>query len=106
MNDHHRLDMRSLALHEAIAAKLLVRPELIDRAKANLARWQRGSVEEYWMKEWNEILALPVEDVVRFLRESSERATRLRQSSPFPGVLTEQERMEVLAKFSISRSSI
>jgi hypothetical protein len=40
MNGHARLDARSLACHQAIAAKLLKQPDLVERAKSNLARWR------------------------------------------------------------------
>jgi hypothetical protein len=51
------------------------------------------------MTEWTEILALPIDDIARFLYDPSERATRLRQSSPFPGILTVQEREEISVRF-------
>ena len=36
---HEWIDRRSLALHEAVAAKLEAQPQLLDVARANLARW-------------------------------------------------------------------
>jgi hypothetical protein len=99
MNDHAHLDARSLAYHQAIAAKLLKQPDLVERAKANLVRWREQDNDGHWMTEWAEILALPIDDIARFLCDPSERATRLRQSSPFPGILTVQERVEIFAKF-------
>lgn len=45
------------------------------------------------------ILDLSIDEVAEFLRDTGERATRLRQSSPFPGILTVQEREEIFARF-------
>jgi hypothetical protein len=100
MSDHARLDARSLAYHQAIADKLTAQPDLIERAKENLVRWREQGNEGYWMTEWTEILTCPFQDVVSFLRDPGERATRLRQSSPFTSILTEQERKEI-SRYSI-----
>ena len=39
MRSHEWIDERSLALHEAVAAKLEREPQLLDIARANLQRW-------------------------------------------------------------------
>ena len=39
LSGHQRLDRRSLALHQAIAAKLRAHPELLAIARENLDRW-------------------------------------------------------------------
>jgi hypothetical protein len=98
MSDHARLDARSLAYHQVIADKILEQPDLIEHAKANLVRWREQGNEGHWMTEWAEILTCPFQDVVNFLRDPGERATRLRQSSPFTGILTEQERNEIFRR--------
>ncbi len=51
------------------------------------------------MDEWQAILDGPHEGVVACLRERSERATRLRQSSPFAGLLTQRERRAIYESF-------
>jgi hypothetical protein len=95
-SDHARLDERSLALHRLVAKKVLADPTLLDRARANLRRWQasHGS-HSFALAEWDQILTNPVDQVAAFLVERSERATRLRQSSPFTGILTEAERAAI-----------
>lgn len=97
-SDHQRLDERSLALHAAVAEKILRDPALVERARANLSRW-RTSLNGSWMDEWQAILDGPPEGVVACLRERSERATRLRQSSPFAGLLTQRERRAIYESF-------
>ena len=65
-------------------------------AAANLARWtrQRGHMERGYI-EWAAILKQPWPEVATLLRSRSEDAIRLRQCSPFAGVLSERERMRI-----------
>lgn len=100
-SDHRRLDERSLALHRLVAERVLADPALLDRARANVRRWQesRGS-PSFALAEWEQILSGPVGQVARFLVERSDKATRLRQSSPFTGILTEAERLAVYESHS------
>jgi len=101
MKDHRLIDQRSLAFGRAIAARLPGRPEIVERAKATLARWQKTSSARArgTLQEWDAILAGPLDGVVAVLTSTDERATRLRQSSPFAGVLSHEERNAILRKF-------
>ena len=100
-SDHSRLDERSLAMHQLIAKKLQANPALLDKARHNMRRWQAsdGSAR-LALAEWEQILRGPVNQVAQFLSERSERATRLRQSSPFAGILTEAERRAIYESYS------
>ena len=100
-SDHSRLDERSLALHARVARKVRADPALLDKARATLRRWQAmdGSPRPA-LAEWEGILSSPADQVAEFLTERSERATRLRQSSPFCGILTEAERRTVYESYS------
>jgi hypothetical protein len=100
-SDHSRLDERSLALHQLVARKVLADPALLDKARETVRRWQamEGS-PRLALAEWEGILKRPADAVARFLTERSERATRLRQSSPFCGVLTDAERQAVYESYS------
>lgn len=99
-SDHHRLDARSRALHAAVAARIRHDPSLIAIALANLERWERQSGPDPALREWSEILhSQPLEQVLALLEEDSERADRLRQSSPFTGILSPEERMEILRAY-------
>ncbi|HZU90028.1 MAG TPA: hypothetical protein VE993_12290 [Stellaceae bacterium] len=73
-SDHRRIDERSLAMHRLIARKVLA--------------------------EWEHILNGPADQAALFLAEPSERATRLRQSSPFCGILTDAERRALYESYS------
>ena len=59
-SDHIRLDERSLALHRLIARKVLADPALLDKARANLRRWQEsGDSPSLAFAEWAQILTGP-----------------------------------------------
>ncbi|HEY0418170.1 MAG TPA: hypothetical protein VGC80_01485 [Acetobacteraceae bacterium] len=100
-SDHSRLDERNLALHRLVAEKLLADPVLLNKARGNLRRWRgsHGSLSPA-MAEWEQILSGTVDQVAKFLVERSEKATRLRQSSPFTGILTEPERLAIYESHS------
>ena len=99
-NDHTRIDERSLALHVRVAEKLTADPALLDIARQNIGRWQSASdTASPGLAEWRQILDGSLADVIAFMTERSERATRLRQSSPFAGVLTEAERLAIYAAY-------
>jgi hypothetical protein len=100
-SDHSRLDERSLALHHRIAEKVLADLALLDKARDNLRRWQQqeGSPKPA-LAEWEHILSGRADQIAVFLTERSERATRLRQSSPFAGILSDTERKAIYESFS------
>jgi hypothetical protein len=104
VRSHQWIDQRSLALHEAVAAKLEAHPQLLEVARQNLEHWlQRNPATA--LRDWRRILdSTPLADVVALLRSSSEEATRLRQSSPFSGLLTTEERRAILSVYESRRS--
>jgi hypothetical protein len=100
-NPHARLDERSLALHTRVAEKLEADPALLAVARANLARWQAADdTPSLVYAEWERILDEPLEAITRLLTDRSERATQLRQSSPFAGILTDAERSTIYESYS------
>jgi len=98
---HQWIDARSLAMCQLIAEKIRRQPELFQIAKQNLERWKK--VQQPWpraLREWEEILqnnSLP--QVLEILTTATEEGNRLRQSNPFPGVLTEDERASLLKEY-------
>jgi hypothetical protein len=67
---------------------------------ANPERWERQSASASALQEWKEILrSEPLEQVLSLLEEDSERPDRLRQSSPFAGILSPEERMEIMRAY-------
>jgi hypothetical protein len=100
-SDHRVLDARSLALHCKIKRKIDRNPGLLERPRRNLARWSEsasGPLPAY-ITEWREILDRPWPDVAAFITSFSDEAVRLRQSSPFAGVLNPKERKQVYDAF-------
>jgi hypothetical protein len=99
-SDHRIAEIRSLALHALVARKVLEDPRLVERARANLDRWElSGGESPPWMDEWRAVLARPTKEIAAYLVSTSEDAFRLRQSSPFAGALTPEERRAVFDAF-------
>jgi hypothetical protein len=106
MKDHRLIDERSLAFSRLVADKLRADPALIEHARCNLERWL-GSCSERSrpaLLEWRELLDAPLSEVLSFLTSHEERAVRLRQSSPFAGMLTSEERFAILREFQARES--
>jgi hypothetical protein len=101
MKRHGHIDERSLAFGRAIAGKLVQHPELVQRARATVTRWMTVSSPRTssTLQEWLAALDGPLAPVVALLTSTDERATRLRQSNPFAGVLSQQERNAILRRF-------
>ena len=98
-NPHVRIDRRSMAFHRLIATKIESDPAVVARARDNIARWSARGDREAYLDEWSRILASDPRKIVRFLQSSGQRATRLRQSSPFTGVLSDEERAAILRAY-------
>lgn len=97
-----REDRRSLALHRAIAARLLDEPEAV-RAQARdaLARMVAAAPHPLpLLREWQVLLERPVEALVAVLTDPDDWARELRHVTPFAGVLTAAERAEVYRAFA------
>tara|TARA_B100000809_G_C14808407_1_gene412897 strand:- start:122 stop:586 length:465 start_codon:yes stop_codon:yes gene_type:complete len=100
-SDHRLLDARSLALHCKIAHKIEKDKTLLKIPKRNLQRWRKTSSEQVpqYMEEWQQILTQPWPDIAVFMTSCTEEAIRLRQSSPFAGVLEPLERKRIYEAF-------
>jgi hypothetical protein len=104
VRSHEWIDQRSLALHHAVAAKLEADPALLDVARANLHRWL-STTPRPALLEWRLLLdATPLPELLVLLRSSGDRAARLRQSSPFAGLLTPEERQSILDRYGSLRA--
>jgi hypothetical protein len=102
MRSHQWIDERSLALHEAVAAKLEAQPQLLEVARANLKRWDAAGSSRP-PREWQRLLdTLSLPQLLKLLRSLDEEAVRLGQSSPFAGLLTPAERQEILRRYESS----
>jgi hypothetical protein len=100
-SDHRLRDARSLALHCKIAAKIAADPELMVVARRNLDRWtaSAGTAVPRHLAEWRRILRRPWPEIASIITGFDQDAIRLRQSSPFAGVLTPEERRRIYEAF-------
>jgi hypothetical protein len=85
-----------------VAERLRREPEAVIKiARENLARWKASGVfdegELMLLSEWEKILTeASVEELIAIITEDSDEGQRLRQSTPFTGVLSEDERRKIL----------
>lgn len=96
-----REDRRSLALHEAVAERLLDSPgPVVEKARRNLRRLREAHphAERLWA-EWDVLLDRAPEDLIDVLRDPHPHARELRHGSPFAGVLEPGERADVYRRF-------
>ena len=101
-SDHAVLEARSLAMHCLIARKISRNPRLLDVARSNLAAWKRArepGQRPRCLAEWERVLRHPWPRIAAFMVSTSDAAARLRQSSPFAGVLDTEERRRVYDAF-------
>jgi hypothetical protein len=96
---HELTDEVSLELGRRVAARLRQQPDLLRIAGDNLDRWTRLNADAPSLlrcyAEWREILKRPLEEICNLLCSDNEEARRLRQNSPFAGVLSAQEVWEL-----------
>lgn len=101
---HDVVDQRSLALDQAVAERLRANPDLLEQAKANLRRWlaQHDDVPSLrrCYQEWLEILDnWPLDKILELLTGEDDEAKRLRQNSPFVGILSPSEVWSIKRRF-------
>ena len=101
--EHSKIDQVSLELGRCVAGRLRLRPEVLEVGRANLARWSRQNASAPALlrcyAEWQSILDRPLEDICDLLCAETEDARRLRQNSPFAGVLSPAEVWEIKSRF-------
>ena len=102
--EHRKIDERSLALHREIAMKIQRDPSLLMEVRQRLeqvvgSERYSESVKDA-LREWLDILhQKPVNEILELLTDPGEEATRLRQNTPFAGILSETERRSVISRF-------
>ena len=100
---HELIDEISLELGRRTAARLRQQPDLLQLAHDNLARWSKQNANVPALlrsyAEWQKILRLPLEEICAGLTAESDEGQRLRQNSPFAGVLKAREVWELKQSF-------
>jgi hypothetical protein len=100
--DHQTIDRANEAADHFIARRLRRDPRLFQTARRNLQRWmaKEGKEISACFLEWADILnSLTRAEVADFLASDTPKARRLRQSSPFMGLLTRREADYIDRKF-------
>ena len=106
---HQLIDTVSLELGRRTASELRRHPEWLNLARSNLERWtrQNGGVpalrQSY--EEWRVLLSRSLDEVCSVLTAETEEGQRLRQNSPFAGVLPPREVWEIKARLRHATSS-
>jgi hypothetical protein len=92
---HRVAELQALAYHRLVAERL--DEDIVDNARRRLRRWRREDrVDPRWAEAWERVLELPLPRIAKTISADTKRARELRQTSPFAGVLTEQERRRLL----------
>jgi hypothetical protein len=92
---HEVHDEISREIGRRVAARLREQPALLQIARDNLARWLLRNADAPALircyREWQTILDRPLPDICQILETDNEEGRRLRQNSPFAGVLRPSE---------------
>lgn len=98
------IDRQILVLHQAIAAKLLAEPALLQQVQAKLEeRRDNGQLGYGAYMHWVSVLELYSQPKAfcEGITEDSSYLRKLRRRTPFVGILTEAERQHALQQDAI-----
>lgn len=103
-SDERREKQRSVWLNRAVVGELARDPDrVIGVARENIARWREVHAERpsilAALDRWSQILDDGPDAIALMLNAQTEEAADLRQNSPFAGVLSPEQRTQVLASF-------
>ena len=100
-----REDLRSLAYHQAVIEKLKSEPvAVLASARRNLATMSKKHPDANKLFDhWEQWLDLPLDDLINCCLDSSVFARDMRQVTPFAGILSARERLEILKRFRKER---
>jgi hypothetical protein len=96
---HREAELQALAYHRLVAERLDA--SVVNRARRQLDRWRTaGRIDPRWAHEWETVLSRSIDDIRHAISADTPRARDLRQTSPFAGALSEQERRLLTAAVS------
>ena len=108
MRTHQQVDARGLALARRVVAHIDADPALqgLERARQTCRHWLQvlPASQHAPVLEWTSILDRPWREVRAVLMDPGEQGNRLRQNSPFCGVLSNRERWAILREFESNES--
>lgn len=98
INPHRVHEIRSRVFHAIIAEKARRNPQILARARERVAAWERdgGPTHPTWTRHWRDLLAQDDTTVLDAIVGDDEQMRDMRQSTPFAGALTEEERLGLI----------
>ena len=103
MQSHETIDERSLALARQIVARIDDDPRRkgLEKARSVCQHWQNilSGREKACADEWALIIQKPWDEIRSILLDPGADATRLRQNSPFCGILRNSERWKIFKEY-------
>lgn len=95
---------KSLWLHRALLGRLMSDPQgVLETARENIISWKPGHRADgmaiRYLEQWERVIDNGIDDVAGVLTGTDEVSSELRQNSPFAGVLSDDERRQVLRSF-------
>lgn len=93
---HQTIDARLLRLVEASVDKIDANPELIQRLIENISRWSNLRQRE----QWESRLKRPWRELRTQLLAETDAGAALRQDAPLGGILSTDERTQIMREFS------
>jgi hypothetical protein len=100
MKSHEDIDQRSLELSRVIVALIDADPERkgLQKARGNCDRWLADHPTPV-LREWQILLTRDWSLIRAVLLDAGHEGCRLRQSSPFCGILSSRERWDIYRRF-------
>jgi excisionase family DNA binding protein len=93
--NHRVAELQGLAYHRLVAERL--DDEMVRQARQRVDQWRRANrIKSRWADAWDSALAMPLDDLAKLLSADTPESRELRQTSPFAGVLNEQERRRLV----------
>jgi hypothetical protein len=89
---HKDVDRRIFRLVEVCVVAIDKNPELLAESRIQVGRYSSASLRH----EWERFLDLPWSELRAIVLETSAEGDRIRQSVPFGGFLSDEERMEII----------
>jgi hypothetical protein len=102
MNDHRLIDARSREMHRIVADRIGRDPGILERARQTIARWRPNQSPRSmpYLDRWQRLIDAGPDAVIAKLLEDSDDGDVMRQTSPFAGVLTNEERWAITGEYS------
>lgn len=108
MRTHQEIDERSLEMAKLIVQKIDDDPTHngLQRARNTCQEWLSTEGMSSDVRIWDEILKGDWSKVREVLLDQTEYGKRLRQSSPFVGIISQEERRIIYKKYSNQDTTI